>query len=216
MHQRTVSAFLTTTLVLLLALTALAWGRPATETHLMLNRLTAPALDPWFAWGTYLADGWVPTAIGVLLLFVRWRWFLLLTISTLGSAIVVQTLKHTVFAAIDRPLMFAEQMPGLRTIPGVELHLHNSFPSGHTTCAFSMCMALAVIIGRPRAGVLLALLACALGFTRIYLSQHFLQDVILGAALGTVCAWYAYKLCYTGVLSNEPWIDRVPIGRQNQ
>lgn len=216
MHQRTVDAYLSTTLLMLLALTALAWGRPSTETHLALNRLTDPALDRWFAWGTYLADGWVPTVIGLVLLFVRWRWFLLLAISTLGSSIVVQLLKRTVFSSIDRPMMFVDRMPGLRTVPGVELHLHNSFPSGHTTCAFSMCMALALMLGRPWAGVFFALFAGLLGSTRIYLSQHFLQDVILGAAIGTASAWCAYKLCYTGALSAKPWIDRTPIRRQNQ
>lgn len=216
MHQRTVDAYLNTTLLLLLVLTAVALGRPSTETHLALNRFTDPAFDRWFAWGTYLADGWVPTVIGLVLLFVRWRWFLLLAMSTLGSSIVVQLLKRTVFASIDRPLMFLDHMPGLRTVPGVEMHLHNSFPSGHTTCAFSMCLALAIMVGRPWAGVLLALFAGLLGSTRIYLSQHFLQDVILGAVLGTVCAWYAYRLCYAGPLSTKPWIDRRPIGRQNQ
>lgn len=208
MVPRTVSAFLSTTVVLVLVALCVCWGRPITSTHLFLNGVTRPALDPFFAYGTYLADGWVPAAIGLLLLFLRWRWFLFLAIATLGSSLVVQLLKRTAFAAVDRPLVFLQEMPGLRTIPGVDMHLHNSFPSGHTTCAFSMCMVLAVIAGRPWAGVLMAFVAALLGFTRVYLSQHFLQDVIMGAALGTVMAWWAYRLCYAGALSRKPWIDR--------
>lgn len=207
MPQRTVTAYLSTTLVLVLMAMAGVWGRSITETHLAINATTGPAWDALFTYGTFLADGWVPTVIGLALLFVRWRWFLFLAIATLGSSLVVQLLKRTVFASVDRPLVFLEQMPGLRTIPGVEMHLHNSFPSGHTTCAFSMCMVLAVLIGRPWAGVVMAIVAALLGLTRVYLSQHFLQDVIMGAALGTLCGWGAFHLCYTGSLAQQPWID---------
>lgn len=212
MVRRTVSNYLGTTAVLALLAMGVCWGRPVTATHLMLNGATRPALDALFAYGTWLADGWVPTAIGLVLLFVRWRWFLLLAMATLGSSLVVQVLKRTVFAAVDRPLVFLHAMPGLRTVPGVEMHLHYSFPSGHATCAFSMCMVLAVMAGRPWAGTLLAMAAALLGLTRVYLSQHFLQDVVMGAAVGTMMGWWAYHLCYAGALSRRPWMDRAAFG----
>ena len=194
-----------------------AWQGDKLAIHAAMNGLHAPALDAFFARFTHLADGLVPTGLAFLLLFVKsWRAFLMMGLSCGLSAIAVQTLKRGPYSQLDRPWMFRDQLVGMPWVEGIDLHAHFSFPSGHATAAFSMCLALAIMVGRPWAGVLLALFAGLLGSTRIYLSQHFLQDVILGAVLGTVCAWYAYRLCYIGPLSTKPWIDRRPIGRQNQ
>ena len=58
-----------------------------------------------------------------------------------------------------------------------------SFPSGHTSLAFSS----ATILGYryPRWRVPLYIGAGLVGFSRIYLGRHYLSDVVVGAALGT-------------------------------
>lgn len=68
-----------------------------------------------------------------------------------------------------------------------------SFPSGHTTTAFTM----AIIIGHFSAALLPAALPLALmvGFSRIALGAHFPSDVAAGILLGCLCAgacliWY--------------------------
>jgi membrane-associated phospholipid phosphatase len=178
------------------------------ELHMAINRWVNPTLNGIFAYGTHLADGLVPTAIALVFLFLRWRWFLMMAVSVTGSSIFIQLLKHLVFAWVDRPFLLVGQLPGFNQVPGVELYLHNSFPSGHSTCAFSMCMALAVIIGRPKGAAAWALLAGLLAFSRVYLSQHFVEDAVTGAALGTISAWATYRWLYVAPFAGKAWLDR--------
>ena len=177
------------------------------ELHAAINRWTGQALDPLFKYGTHLADGLIPTAFGLAFLFIRWRWFLLVAVSVLGSSIIAQLLKRTLFADVDRPSMFLDGMPGLRLVPGVEMLHHNSFPSGHSTCAFSMCFVAAVLIGRPVPAAFLALLAGLLAFSRVHLSQHFTEDVLCGAVIGTCTAWLAYRWLYTSTFAKKQWLE---------
>lgn len=178
--------------------------------HTGLNRMTRPGLDYYFAVGTHLADGWVAVGFGLICLLIRWRWFLLVAVSVAGSAIVAQSLKHLVFADADRPSMFMSAMPDLRLIPGVEMLHHNSFPSGHSTCAFSLCFALSIIIARPWAAIALALFAGILASTRVYLSQHFTEDVLAGAALGVATGVLMWFILYRSSWSRAAWLGRRP------
>lgn len=61
-----------------------------------------------------------------------------------------------------------------------------SFPSGHTTQAFAMMSVLAAHSPYPELDVLLYGLAAGVGAARIYHDDHFLTDVLGGAAIGTV------------------------------
>ena len=182
------------------------------DLHMAINQAHTTWADPLFKYGTHLADGLVALGIGVVLLLARWRPFLLFAVSTIGSAIVVQLLKHTLFADHDRPGMFLDRMPGLYLLPGVEQLHHNSFPSGHSACAFSMCFALAVIMERRGVAVLLAITAAMLGWSRIYLSQHFAEDVLCGALIGSLVGWLAYRWLYTGTFSRRLWLNTKPFG----
>ena len=59
-----------------------------------------------------------------------------------------------------------------------------SFPSGHTSIAFSM----ATILGHqyPRWRIPLYVGAGLVGLSRIYLGRHYASDVLMGAAVGTI------------------------------
>ncbi len=70
----------------------------------------------------------------------------------------------------------------------------DSFPSGHTTLAFSM----ATVAGHAYTRLRIPLYTIALGtaFARIYLGRHYLSDVIAGAAIGTLVG--AHIIHYRG------------------
>ena len=61
----------------------------------------------------------------------------------------------------------------------------NSFPSGHTMSGFALYAFVAFVIPNKKwGGILLFLVAFLVGLSRIYLVQHFLQDVYIGAIIG--------------------------------
>lgn len=183
--------------------------------HRTMHPFHSVGMDAFFARFTHLADGWVPTALALALLVIKdVRSFLMMGLSCGLSAIVTQILKH--WLDRDRPSMFSEELGDLHWVPGIELHHHLSFPSGHTTAAFSMCLALAVLIGGRVWGALLAVLAVLLAYSRVYLSQHFTEDILAGAAIGTLTAWGIHEWLYRSTFSQRPWLDRGLFRQRNQ
>jgi undecaprenyl-diphosphatase len=66
-----------------------------------------------------------------------------------------------------------------------------SFPSGHTSIAFSM----ATILGHqyPKWRVPLYVGAGLVGLSRIYLGRHYASDVLMGAAVGTISGTVVWR-----------------------
>lgn len=62
----------------------------------------------------------------------------------------------------------------------------HSFPSGHTTAAFST--AVPFIIAFPEMMPLFLSLSAVVGFSRIYLGLHYPSDVLAGVVIGTSVA----------------------------
>ncbi|WP_078696748.1 phosphatase PAP2 family protein [Caloramator quimbayensis] len=61
-----------------------------------------------------------------------------------------------------------------------------SFPLGHTTAAFSVCMTLSLLF--PVFCVFFILIALIVRFTRIYLGVHYPTDVVVGMFIGIICS----------------------------
>jgi len=64
----------------------------------------------------------------------------------------------------------------------------HSFPSGHTSMAFSLATSLSLRYSSPGTVVPLYLWAGFVGYSRIYLGLHYPSDVLVGAFVGTVVA----------------------------
>jgi membrane-associated phospholipid phosphatase len=189
--------------------TLLLLGSEKYALHAALNARHSPALDRFMALFTHMADGLVPTAFSLLLLLLAtWRSFLMMGLSCGLSAVVAQFLKHLVFHDADRPAMHADRLEGMHWVLGIDLHHHNSFPSGHATAAFAMMLALSVLLGKPRWGPPLALVAVLMAWTRVYLSQHFLADIVAGAAIGTVTGVVLHHWLYRSSFAQRAWLDR--------
>jgi len=73
-------------------------------------------------------------------------------------------------------------------------YLVNSFPSGHTTTAFSAFVGFCFLF--PRYKILFLLLATLIAFSRVVLDVHYLSDVIMGALLGTLTTYFLYIKLY--------------------
>jgi membrane-associated phospholipid phosphatase len=153
---------------------------------LILNSFHNPVADFVFYYMTYLGDGWFAIIIAAsLLLFKKTRNLgVLVLISYAVSGILAQFVKHLVEA--PRPSVYFTYAQYHKFVEGVHLAGSNSFPSGHTTTAFSLASVLACFTKNKKLQFLYLILAMATGYSRIYLGQHFLTDVIVGAVLGTL------------------------------
>lgn len=67
-----------------------------------------------------------------------------------------------------------------------------SFPSGHTTSAFTMSTMLSLFF--PRLSLIFIILSTLVGVSRIYLCVHYPTDVAFGTFLGSLCSILIFKL----------------------
>jgi len=159
---------------------------------LWLNARHQPYSDVFFAYYTFVGDGVFYGLVIAVLFFLNRRFALIALISFVLSGAAAQGLKRLVFPEALRPKAFFADSVELHFVEGVSVHLANSFPSGHTTTAFSVFCLLALYY--PRAWWQLLCLALAIlgGISRVYLAQHFLVDTFFGALLGTSITLLVY------------------------
>ncbi len=69
-----------------------------------------------------------------------------------------------------------------------------SFPSGHTSSAFSLATSLSLNYPKWYVAVPAFAWATATGYSRLYLGVHYPTDVLTGAALGAGTAWLTHVL----------------------
>jgi undecaprenyl-diphosphatase len=111
-----------------------------------------------------------------------------LVAATLLAGVVTERVKH----AVQRPRPLAAMGERVHVV-GEELRAR-SFPSGHTASAFALCVATGRLVRRRWAWVGGALLACAVGFSRVWVGAHYPLDVLGGAAVGLVTGEVAFRL----------------------
>ncbi len=161
--------------------------------HLTFNAFHTPFWDSFFAYFTYLGDGVMALLTVIILLTIKYRYALIAGIANLVSAAITQALKLFIYSDSLRPKKFFEGVHDIYLVPGVENHLYNSFPSGHSTCAFALYFSLSLFVKKPVLKSLFFIVALLAGYSRIYLSQHFFEDVYAGSLIGlstTIVVYY--------------------------
>lgn len=179
------------------------------EGTILVNSTWTPFQDYFFTYFTYLGGG--ETAIIIVLflaLFISLRKSAIALSSFVFTAIITQFLKHIIFPSAMRPFigLWSEFQSG-------ELHLvlsenlmkkGNSFPSGHTTSAFSVFFVLVLFLKKPIWGFLLGVFAILASYSRVYLSQHYFEDVFLGSIIGVLGTLFVYFL-----FEKKKWLRKV-------
>jgi membrane-associated phospholipid phosphatase len=179
--------------------------------HLIINGVHNNFGDFFFKHVTHLGDGIIFPILIIVTLFLKFRWSLYLFAASLLTLLLMYLTKQLLFHGIPRPIAFFENLENLYLINSVKVHKSNSFPSGHTTTAFAIFTLLIVITKNNYLKFTFALLAIIAGFSRIYLSQHFLIDVLAGAILGVSIALISCliidKICYKYKISLDERIS---------
>lgn len=158
------------------------------ESFLWLNQFHSSLGDAVFPVATHLGDGKLALGVLLVLCLVNYRlaltafycFFLVLLLTQLGKLVI--------FEDVLRPAgHFRELGQNIRLVAGVELHYNNSFPSGHSASAFALFSFLAIALRNKSWGWLLFVVAVVAAYSRIYLAQHFLNDVYVGSIIGILC-----------------------------
>lgn len=178
------------------------------ELHLFINQYHHPVSDFIFRFVTYLGDGYAVVIATIIALFARYRYAILIGAANIISGLTTQGLKRLVFADHPRPMRFFEGLHDIYLVPGVNTYSSYSFPSGHTTAAFTLYLCLALIIKNKWLKALLFLLSLIVGFSRVYLSQHFFSDIYAGSIIGVVISLSIYYILENSRRYNQQkWLD---------
>ena len=103
------------------------------------------------------------------------------------NSIITQGLKHGFNR--DRPY---EKYPLL--INPYEIEISQSFPSGHTSTAFSLATSLSIEYKKWYVVLPAYAWATSVGYSRLYLGEHYPSDVLAGAVVGAGSAWLSHYL----------------------
>ncbi|RZK42519.1 MAG: phosphatase PAP2 family protein [Pedobacter sp.] len=189
--------YFTTLILFVLFACIFLWLFPKKEGFLLLNLHHSYFLDISFRLLTNLGDGLV-SLLFILAFVIRKsrKKAITLLLAYASSSILAQVAKW--IFDLPRPRLFLDQLnvdyPNF--VDGVILYDHHSFPSGHTASAFALATVLVLIFKKKKISGICILLAIIVGYSRIYLAQHFLMDVLVGAILGTSCALVSYYQVY--------------------
>lgn len=187
--------------VLLLALSMIV---PKGQDVLWINGNHTGRLDLLMSLVTNLGDGMIFIPVILFLLFVRFQYALMAAVIGTAHGVLIAIAKQILFYGMPRPKSVLDHSL-LHFVPGVNVHAINAFPSGHTTTAFCLALFLALLINKKSATLLFVLLALLVGYSRIYLLQHFLVDVAAGAMLGSLTTCIVWQALHTR--SNHPWMN---------
>jgi membrane-associated phospholipid phosphatase len=159
--------------------------------HLELNKHYTPFFDIFFKTLTHLGDGISFGFLIVIILFFKRDWATSYIIAGVATLLISYILKHLIFDDYRPSALLGEQ---LRYVEGVVMKTKHSFPSGHTTAIFTMGILSILYFKKYWIQLLILSITILVGYSRIYLSQHFLEDVIAGAFLGSLIAMISFSL----------------------
>lgn len=167
------------------------------ELHLAINQALPTSTDVIAKYITYLGDGRFAPFLLLLLLITDWRKFLIALSMMALAGLIITALKQFAFPELHRPILRFDE-GALRFVDGVKMHMSYTFPSGHSGCVMSLAMGFLLWTRNNLLQLALGLIVIGAAFSRVYLSQHFMEDILAGTAISLVVGlftiWLSIKL----------------------
>ncbi len=166
----------------------------------LLNISHRPWTDLCFSVITCLGNGFYLMAFCLILLGLKKQHrgirLLALIVSFVVSSLIVLMFKDIIWPGAARPLaVFGADH--LQLVKYIHTHSWHSFPSGHTALAVALLYIVATDLNRGLR-ICMAFLALLVGYSRIYLNQHFTIDVMAGALVGLVAGMIGMAVMQRG------------------
>ncbi|MEQ9052657.1 MAG: phosphatase PAP2 family protein, partial [Marinoscillum sp.] len=172
-----------------------------------LNSLHNPVWDIFFKYWTHTGSVYFFTAICILLIFLNRRFGFILALIGISVLTISLFFKFILFPEAPRPIIYFE--PGLlHIVSGVDVLSMNSFPSGHAMAAFALGAFMSLMLQSNNYSSMFLIGASLTALSRIYLSQHFLIDVMAGSLIGVIMATGLY-------IYFEKYLNRENLGNDN-
>jgi membrane-associated phospholipid phosphatase len=171
------------------------------DAFLMLNGDAGYVADQFFRFFTYFGDAmlWLP-----MLAYIVWKkrkLYLGLAITSFSLVTAfVQICKYLIVPDEPRPTTYITDGSFIHTVAGVEVHSISSFPSGHTATAFAFFLIITLMTTKRWWLPVGFIMAVLVGYSRIYLAQHFPLDVAAGIVVAILSVGIAIPV--------QRWIDK--------
>ena len=197
----TIAIYLVATILLLVLATVIKKG----DDVLWINGHYHEGLDSFFGIITNLGVGLLFVPIVIFLLFFRYQYVIMAVLIWIIHGTLCYILKHNFFRVMKRPSVFLSDHP-LHFAPHISVHTDYSFPSGHSATIFCATLFISLLSNNRKLSMALLVVALLVGYSRIYLLQHFLVDVAGGATIGimtTLLIWYLFRM-----LTIPTWMNK--------
>ncbi len=130
-----------------------------------------------------------------LLFRFRLKWMAVFLLAFSIQVLVVLLFKQGLLNGELRPYLYFYRsglMDGINLIDGVKIRYVNTFPSGHTATIFFLISFFALLARNKGASWVLLSIGIIVGFSRMYLFQHWFSDVYFGMVFGMGATILAY------------------------
>ena len=178
------------------------------EFVLWLNSLHNPVWDFFFKYWTHTGDEIFFGIVVIILITIKRRFGFILGLTGIGVAGISLFFKYVLFPETPRPIIYFRGHEVLEVVDGVNVLSQYSFPSGHSMAAFALAVFIALMLQNNNYASVLLIGATLTAISRVYLSQHFLIDIMAGSLLGTATG----TIFYVGF---EKYLNREQTGEVN-
>jgi len=163
------------------------------DSFLFINNAYSNFFDVSFTIISYMGDGIFIILLSLLLFFLKHKKLAVgLMLSFIVSGIIVQVIKPILH--FPRPAGCISSELLIHHAPWISLYHQNSFPSGHTTTIFAAAVMISLCTKKTSVAIFSMIIAVLVGYSRVYLGQHFIEDVCAGSFLGVTMGTISYLL----------------------